>query len=45
MFEAQRPKSPELPQDNQQPAEMEALVGFFELLLAVDRRINPQICD
>jgi hypothetical protein len=45
MFETQKPKQRESLQDDQKLPEMDALVGFFELLMTVDRRINPQEYD
>ncbi len=45
MFETQISKQPEPSQDDQKLPEMGALVGFFELLMTVDRRANPQNYD
>jgi hypothetical protein len=45
MFEIKKSKQPQPLQDDQKLPEMDALVGFFELLITVDRRINPQNYD
>lgn len=45
MFEIQESKQPELSEDKQQLPEMDAIVGLFELLMSVDRRLNPQSYD